>query len=161
MTKTYFLATLFTLIINLGSAQEQDVKEEHQNVQAFINCIANRNLDTLKSLVRYPLKREYSLPAIANEAEFIKRYDEVFDDALIKLIVGSDFKKDWTIVGQRGIMLNSGGLWLENEERLISVNYQSPVEKEKREEILINDIRLLHESINVYENRMVILEIET
>jgi hypothetical protein len=40
----------------------------------------------------------------------LKRFDEVFDDALLKNIVNSDIEKDWDDVGWRGIMMSRGGL---------------------------------------------------
>jgi hypothetical protein len=62
-------------------------------IQVVKNAFQQNDVEAISKLVAYPLNREHPIPAIKNEAEFIKRYKEVFDDALINLIINSDTEK--------------------------------------------------------------------
>lgn len=89
--------------------------------------------------------------------EFLKRYTEVFDDSLTKMIVNSDPAKDWSAVGWRGIMLFNGELWLDYDGRLIAVR-QSTFEKSELEELIKTEKKALHVSIREFKQPICILE---
>ena len=81
-----------SLIFKLSSAQELK-KEEQDAVQTFIDCIESKDIEKLTTIVKFPLKRSHPIPAIKNGTEFLKRYEEIFDDSLINMIIKSDVKK--------------------------------------------------------------------
>ena len=156
--KKYYLTILFTVLIyHLNSAQS--LKKEYQEVvQTFIDCVENKNLEKLKTLVNYPLQREYPIPDIHNESEFIERYAEVFDDALIGIIINSDVKNEWSAVGWRGIMLQRGKLWLDHDGKLIGINHETNFERDKRISLIENDKKFIHKSIHEYKDPILIME---
>ncbi len=157
--KGYITLIILLLTFKQGSAQSLE-KEGQDVVLTFIELIKNRNLEKLKSQISFPLRRNYPLPDIKNENEFLKRYDEVFDDNLTTMIVSSDLKNDWSVAGWRGIMLNRGTLWLDYDGRLIAVNYHSNIELDNREKLIENDKNSIHKSLNKFEQPVLILETE-
>jgi len=145
------------LTFKLGFSQELK-KDDYETVKTFVNCIKNNDIDKLKTLIAYPLMREYPLSDIDNETEFKKRYNEIFDDRLKNKIITSNIDTDWSSVGWRGIMLNNGDLWLDHDGRLIAVNYQSDFEQDKRIELIEKDKTSIHESIRDFEEPILIIE---
>jgi len=67
----------------------------HESVLPVIAAFEGNDKAAIASLVYYPLKRQYPIPDIKNEAEFINRFDEVFDDELAKVIASSNIDIDW------------------------------------------------------------------
>lgn len=156
MKKQITIAVLL-LVFKFSSAQE--LKPEYQEVvRTFVECVKNNNTDKLQNLIAYPLNREYPLAVIKNQQEFKKRYNEVFDDSLKRIITSSDIKKDWSAVGWRGIMLHSGVLWLDHDGRLITVNYLSALEQTVRAKLIADDRSKIHESIRDYKEPLLIIE---
>lgn len=58
----------------------------HESVLPVIAAFKTQDKTAIAAHIRYPLKRQYPLPDIKNEAEFINRFDEVFDDELLPLL---------------------------------------------------------------------------
>lgn len=156
MNKTLILLLLLSYGIT-GAAQEINA-EKRKVVNAFIQCIKTGNKKALANKVAYPLKRELPLPAIKNRTEFIQRYNEVFDDSLIQQISRSKPDQDWSEVGWRGIMFQQGDVWLDEDGRLISVNYQSFTESKRKAALLTAEKSKLHESIRVFEEPVSVLK---
>lgn len=153
--KITFIA--LTLIFKLGMTQELN-KDYFETVKTFVNCFKNNDIDKLKTLVAYPLKRAYPLSDIENEVEFEKRYKEIFDDSFRHKITLSNIGKDWAAVGWRGIMYNNGDLWLDYNGRLIALNYQSNIDINKRIELIEKDKTSIHESLKDFEAPIIIIK---
>ncbi|HSZ32819.1 MAG TPA: hypothetical protein VK772_05890 [Puia sp.] len=146
-------------VFNMYSLFAQDMSKENQKIVAdFIAEVKNPNKNNLCSSISFPFKRQYPIPDINNRHEFLKRYKEVFDDSLTKMILTSDPAKDWAAVGWRGIMLLNGVLWIDYNGRFIGVNYQSKCEKEEYERLVRMDKSRLYESVNKFEKPMFVLE---
>jgi hypothetical protein len=133
-------------------------KENLKIVTHFIKSIKNKNFDEICTGIYFPFAREYPIPEIKSKTEFIKRYREIFDDSLTKMIVKSDPNKDWSAVGWRGIMLLNGELWLDYDGKLIGVNYQSNFEKSELEELIKIEKKGLYASIKEFKQPICILE---
>jgi hypothetical protein len=149
---------LLLIFINSGLVFGQVKKENQHVVIEFINCIKNKQKEKLADKIAYPFSREYPLPDIKNKQEFIARYDEIFDAVIIKKVIKSNLAADWSEMGWRGIMFLDGDIWLDLDGRLIGVNYQSEIEKEKRESLLKIDKNSVHESIREFKAPVCILE---
>ena len=102
-------------------------------VREFINAVKTKDPDNISVYISFPLRREAPIPPIINKQQFIKRFDEVFDNTLISKIINSDADKDWSQVGWRGIMLGNGDIWLNDSGRLIALNIQSEAEAKLKE----------------------------
>jgi len=159
MKKEFSTLIILLLIFKLTSAQE--LKKEYRDVvRTFIDCIENRNIEKLKTLVEFPLRRKYPLPDIKNATEFMEQYDEIFDKKLTNTIVKSDVQNDWSVVGWSRIMLDNGTLWLGQNGQLLAVNYQSNSERNKREKLIKNDKKSIHKSLRKFEQPKLLLETE-
>ena len=149
---------LVIFFINLSFVAQELKKEDQDKVLTFINNIKEENIDLLKTLVHYPLRRQYPLADIKNDAEFKNRYKEIFDDSLTSLITNSIINKDWSLVGFKGIMMDRGIIWLDTNGNLIAVNYLSNNEKSKRDELIKKDRNSIHKSLRDFDQPKLQLE---
>ncbi len=153
--------TFIALLLVFKMSFSQELKKEYQKtVKTFVDCIKSNNTNKLKTLIAYPLRREYPLSDIKDENEFTRRYNEIFDDSLKELIITSDIEKGWSSVGWRGIMLNNGIIWLDYNGRLIAINYQSKFEREQRIKLIENEKKSINKSIRDFAEPILIIETE-
>ncbi|PSK91696.1 hypothetical protein [Taibaiella chishuiensis] len=132
MTMKSILVLLSILIITGTTVFGQDstLKEEQiQSIEKLIRVFKTKSKRKIADLVYYPLRREYPLKDVKHKNDFIRRFDDIFDRALIDLVAKSKID-DWSEVGWRGIMLENGILWISDEGKIMTVNYQSPREKQ-------------------------------
>jgi len=149
---------IFALLSSTGYAQELTTQDK-ESLTNFIEAVKSKDFKKLMPHISFPIKREYPLPDIKNEVEFIYRYTELFDDSITKVIANSNIDKDWSRVGWRGFMLNNGDIWIQEVDyKLTAVNLQSKVEREKRAAIIKYDKATLHPSINEYEYPVIALK---
>ena len=153
------LSIIFILVLNFSFSFAQDLnKHYHKVISNFIDCIKAQNKEKLSSLISYPLKREYPIPDIKNKQEFLKRYNEIFDDSLIKIIVKYKPPKDLTKMRFVGSICLDGEIWIDTEGKLFAINYHSKFEQRELKELIDEDKRSLHESIKEFERPECLLE---
>lgn len=156
-------AICLTLILSLSCfvtfGQEPDANYL-KKAGDFVACIKSQNKEKLAEMIVYPLSRKYPLPGIKDKEDLINRYDEVFDRELIKVISGSNLKTDWDAIGWRGITLQlpSGSVWLNDEGKLIALNYQSVAERNRREALINAEKAGLHTSVKTFKEPVLILK---
>lgn len=156
--KRAFIAILL-LATNFIVARGQAPTADHQKVIAdFISNVKQQNKEALAAKVRFPLKRDAPIPPIKSKQEFLERYNEIFDQALTTTIVSSQPGKNWTAMGWRGIMLDNGKVWLDEDGKLIAVNYQSTMEKRKQSALIAGDKKQLYKTVNQYRKPVYLLE---
>lgn len=125
---------------------------EADDIQNVIELFKTGDPAKISSHINFPLNREYPIPPIRDKEEFERRFHEVFDQVLIEKIANSKIEQ-WSEVGWRGIMFESGVLWMSNSDGMISaVNYQSDVEKKLRQDLIAKDKQNLHASLKTFEN---------
>ena len=144
----HILLCLSLLFTSNTFALDQKYQE---SVLPVITAFADHDKPAIAALISYPLKRQYPIPDIKNEAEFINRFDEVFDDELVKVIASSNIDTDWDKVGWRGIMLNNGVMWIDTDGKIIAVNTQNTKEQALAKSLIEHDKQSLHASINTFE----------
>ena len=117
----------------------------------LISLFKKRDIQAIAEKINYPLEREYPIPAIQTKEEFIKRFDQVFDEYLVKTVANSSITQ-WKEVGWRGIMLDDGIIWMVNSDGIIStVNYQSEYEKKWINELIASEKSTIHPSLSIYK----------
>lgn len=126
-------------------------EQKQQYVRTFIDCIKNDNVDLLKTLVEYPLRRRYPLKRITTQEEFKSKYNEMFDDKLKSEIIYSSPELDWEKTEFNGINLKSFSVGLTNGSKLDHL-FLSKVEEERRDSLIKMDRDTLHSSIQHYES---------
>ena len=153
------LKFILFLFLNSFFVHGQDLDSARQKIVSdFINCIKYQNKEKLADKIRFPLRRKYPIPAINDKREFLKRYNEVFDDSLTKMIINSRPTKDWSEMGWQGIMLFNGELWLDDDGWLTAVNSHSKVENQEWEELVKREKANLHESIRDFKQPVCLIE---
>jgi hypothetical protein len=153
------LIYLAFLLFTIQNTSAQDLKPEYQKfIKAFINNIKSNKKEAVANVIRYPLNREYPIPAIKNKADFIKKYDQIFDATLKNEIIKSNPAKDWSEVGWRGIMLNQGKLWIDTDGKIIAINYQSKFESDLKNKLIASEKNKLNPSIAKFKAPVTILE---
>lgn len=144
----YILLCLSLFFTSNTFALEQ---KYHESVLPVIAAFKTHDKTAIAAHIRYPLKRQYPLPDIKNEAEFINRFDEVFDEELAAVIGSSNINTDWDNVGWRGIMLNNGVMWVDTDGKVIAVNTQNTTEQAHAEKLIAQDKQSLHSSIKTFQ----------
>lgn len=134
------------------SGQENNLSPDQQDaVLELITHFKNNDIDKISEVIVYPLKRAYPLKDIQNQQDFKKRFYEVFDSSFVRVITNSK-PEDWSKVGWRGIMLQNGSLWLEDDgTAIIAVNYQSAEEKDLLNKAIEADRETLPDSLKNYK----------
>ncbi|WKL46696.1 hypothetical protein Q1W71_17220 [Flavobacterium pectinovorum] len=137
----------------------QDLKPEYQKfIKSFIANVKSNKKEGVAAFISFPLGRDYPIPNVKNKADFLKRYDQIFDATLKNEIIKSNPAKDWSEVGWRGIMLNQGTLWIDTDGKIISINYQSQAEKNLSNKLIAAEKAKLHSSIAKFKAPEYILE---
>lgn len=138
---SFFIQITF---IQKAFAVEENIKDF---IYVFIGAVATNDKNKLSTLTNYPLPRQSPLSDIKNPKEFVSQYEILFDQNLRSQIVNSNIDEDWDEIGHRGIAFKNGLLWLTNDGRLRSLNYQSHNEKNEHNKLIIEEKNLLHESV--------------
>ena len=151
---------LLTFVYNTSFGQE--LKKEYQKlVSNFIYNIKNDKKESIANIAIYPFERKYPIPLIKNKQEFIKRYNDIFDDKLKRMIINSNPATGWFEMGWRGIMLNNGEVWLDFDGCLTGVTYQSKSEAKLQTQLIENEKKNIHPSLSHYLRPICILETST
>ncbi len=150
------------IVIHFATLKSQELSEKDQlNIRTFIQYVKTSNKEQICDLVTYPLVRESPIPAIRNKKELLTRFDEVFDTKLMAIIAQSDIATDWSEVGWRGIMLLSGDVWLSSDGKITAINYQSELEKAKKEKLILAQKNNLHPSLSSFIKPICTLQTNT
>lgn len=156
--KTFKIFLTF-LIFSSSFTNAQDLKPEYQKIiSKFILEVKNGNKTAISNRIKFPLKRDTPIPSVKNKADFIKRYNQIFDAVLIDKITKSDPSKDWSEMGWRGIMLNQGDLWIDTDGKITAVNYQSKAEEKLKNSLIANQKKTVNSSLSNFKEPVAILE---
>ena len=125
-------------------------KEQIQSIQKLINTFKTSNKTKIADLINYPLRREYPLKDVKDKNDFIQRFDDIFDKGFLDHLAKSKIS-DWSEVGWRGIMFDNGTLWIDDDGKIVTVNYQSPKEKQSLVKTIQVDKNQLPKSLQDFE----------
>lgn len=146
----FFIAVLFiTLRATCVQATALDTLSA-KNVHTIITLFQQRDTIGIIQRVRYPLHRSYPIPYVATQSALRKHFAALFDDSLVALIARST-PEQWSEVGCRGIMLDNGLIWIDDEGFITAVNYQSNLEKQMEAQLIAQQKAHLHSSIKSLE----------
>ncbi len=156
------ITTVLLIFLHLTTLKSQELSpNDQQHIRTLIQHVKANNKSQICDLVAYPLTRENPIPAIRNKKELLTRFDEVFDTKLMKTIAQSDLKTDWSAMGWRGIMLLSGDVWLNSDGKITAINYQSELEKAKKEKLILAQKSVLHPSLRSFIKPIYTLQTKT
>lgn len=154
-----FKILLTILVFNSSFLIAQDLKPEYQKfISKFILEVKNIDKEAIAKRIKFPFKRDYPIPSVKDKADFVKRYNQIFDKVLIEKITKSDPGKDWSEVGWRGIMLNRGDMWIDIDGRIISINNQSEEELKLKNSLIAKQKKSVNSSLSNFKEPVAILE---
>ncbi len=141
----------FLLIPSIAFSQNEKLdKTKSENIQKVITLFQTKNIDGISKIVNYPLRREYPIPEVKNETDFRKRFNQIFDAKIINQISNSK-REQWSEVGWRGIMFNDGDVWINENGKIIAVNYQSDFENAQYKSLIANDKKNLYPTLKKFQ----------
>lgn len=111
---------------------------DYTKIDLIIQAFKSKSPEIIASYIVFPLKRHYPLPAVNNEQEFISRFNEIVDSAFLEFVGNSNAIKDWEEIGWRGIAFNNGEIWLSENYKIRTINYETTIGK-KRLDTIINE----------------------
>lgn len=118
----YLVLLIALFFVKPLSAQDDLTKKEVVNIQTFIKLIKIADKEKLAAMTQYPLLVKYGKVKVANRADFVKKFNLIFDKELRDYIVSFD-ESEWSRVGSKGLMFRAGEVWLnEGGTKLITVN---------------------------------------
>ncbi len=139
----------FILSISSASFANNLNSEQQRQVQHIINLFKKHDIDAISQSISYPLQRQPPIPSIDNAKMMKSRYSQVFDTQLSKKIANSKLSQ-WSSLGYRGVMLDSGLVWLDGPE-IRAVNYSSPAEQQYKKNILAQQKQMLHSTLKQFK----------
>ena len=83
----HYLVVFLELMCPCCLFAKMDDQQYVNHVLEFQNLIKSNDKVALAERVKYPLRRAYPLKPVQNKNDFIKRYDEIFDEHQKKLIL--------------------------------------------------------------------------
>ena len=140
-----FFAFIFISVIAFGQENKLN-KKQIQEIKQLVNVFKTRDKAKIADHITYPLRREYPLKDVKNKNDFIQRFNELFDKDFIDHVARSKMA-DWAQVGWRGIMLDDGALWINDDGMITAVNTQSTKEKQMLKEAIQSDKNQLPKSL--------------
>ena len=168
-SKNNILSNEKSIVKTNEKVRKQEKFDENEKLDVdkvtYINNVIElfklKDVEKISNIISFPLDRQYPIPSIKNRIEFIKRFNEVFDQILIDHITKSKIEQ-WTEVGWRGIMLDDGRVWMANSDGIITdVTYQSEIENKLRNELISKEKEHLHHSLKSFENPICKLKTNT
>lgn len=129
MMKSIFILIAFVIATTAFGQEGELKKEEIQAIQKTINTFKTKDKTKIADLISYPLSREYPIKDVQNKNDFIKRFDDIFDKEFLDKVIKSKIN-NWSRLGWRGIMFDDGNIWIGDDGKIITVNYQSTKEKQ-------------------------------
>ncbi|WP_404339308.1 hypothetical protein [Pseudoalteromonas mariniglutinosa] len=143
------LITLFVVVISMQMGIYVNAKTVSHIalVEPVVAAFKAGDKQAIAKLVHYPLKRKPPLPAIEDQQQLLAQFNDVFDEKLVTAITESQLRTDWTMVGWRGVMFDSGKIWLDFDGTIWSVPYESETEQARREKQSAAQKLNLHSSI--------------
>jgi hypothetical protein len=145
------IAVIIATSTNIFGQDSELKKEQIQSIQKLINTFNTSNKIKIADLIYYPLRREYPLKDVKDKNDFIQRFDDIFDKGFLDRLAKSKIS-DWSEVGWRGIMFDNGTLWIDDDGKIVTVNYQSPKEKQLLVKAIQVEKNQLPKSLQDFEN---------
>ncbi len=144
--KNGFILLLFLGWVKISTAQILP-QENLNHIFAFLKMVEKDNISELADHVNYPLKRPNPIPDIYSACEFKLYYNTLFDSTIKKELKEATWSTANTVVNYRGTGLLHGKIWLDEEGRLLSVNYNSKAEMRLQKQLHEEDLQRVHLSV--------------
>lgn len=125
-----------------------------QVVKPLIDDFRMHQYTAIAKRVELPLKRMKPLSPIKDLEAMERSFNVIFENKFISEILNSDIDKDWSAIGDKGVMFKNGLLWLSYEGKITAVNYESKAERVASVILTESDKNSLHPSLQVFDKRI-------
>ena len=85
-------------------AQSAEYADEYKAVEAFQRALKSNDRKKVAALIAYPIQRTAPLPVISSPKEFVKHWDEFFDEEVVQHLTQQQPEER----GWRGVFLGDG-----------------------------------------------------
>lgn len=150
----------FLLVLLSAFATKSFADADPVFVKRFRNLmqlVRQDNAAELAKLVHYPLERPYPLPAIKNQADFVRYYPTLFDRQFKQLLSAYNdtdvmaHNDAYGLVGGRF----SGEIWMDDKGKVITINYTSAKEK-ANVQAMVQQIKAgMHSSVRDWDENVI------
>lgn len=135
---------IIILLSNLVFAQNRKLDDnEVKKLQNVIRLFKNKDVKGISEIVSYPFNRRYPIPDVKNKQEFVKRFNNIFDQSVINLISKSKVD-DWSELGWRGI------IWVSPEGKILALNDETDFEKKQYLKLVAEQKNKIHPSLKSF-----------
>jgi hypothetical protein len=114
-------------------------------------AIEEGDAETVAAFVRFPLKRQYPIPPIADAGEFVDYFPTLFDEAFRAQMREGQFAEDWREMGWRGTCYGGGDIWVDGTladgGMIFDVCYRSEAEQRLRAALVEEERQTLPPSL--------------
>lgn len=145
-----------TLLYSTTSQAEALSAKQKADIEKIIQLFKMPDSKRIAQHIQYPLPREYPLSDVTNAVELQTRFKQVFDAKLIKIIAQSQ-SSQWSSVGSRGVMLEDGIVWLQ-DNKISAVNYLSDTEKSLKQQLIQQQKTKLYPSLRNFTQPVMIFQ---
>ena len=137
------------------NAQQLSQRTSRQ-VKELIAAFSSTDQALIANYMVFPYEMPHPIPAITSPKEFVKRFSQVFDEDIIKVIRKSNVE-DWQTIGWRGTMLADGIVWMNDEGKVYRVTQAAKGVMDWRKQLEQQDKARLHPSVRIYEEAIALL----
>ncbi len=146
----FAVAMMFTTALFSQIPASEDV-EAKDGIAKLIDSFQADDVDAIAECFRFPFHRAYPIPAIHSKEEFVRRFEEVFDEEISRKIKTSRIEEDWTEMGWRGYMLFNGLVWIDYDGKVKGINYFSAKERRIRGDLITKDRGTIYRGLQGFE----------
>ena len=119
----------------------------------FIRALKEDDKKAVAHLIDYPFEREFPLPAIENEGEFIENWDDFFNVENTAELIGDS--EPW-VHGWRGVAIGHGQVWFdESSGKIFRVQLRTPAFEEKWQKAKLIESSSIHPIAQKYQEVLV------
>ena len=156
MKKKYlFFIIIIFLTTNCKGQVSPELKEQFKYI---IRLIKEDKARELSALIDYPLGRENPLPDIKSSADFISHFKIIFDYSFKQQLSRYNDSDIFERNGVYGLVGGSfsGEIWINDNGKIIAINYSSP-EEQRLKEKLTEEIKLkIHPSVKNWRKNILV-----
>lgn len=132
--------------------------EKIKQINKIVELIKNDNILQLSEMVEYPIKRPNPIPNINSKEEFILYYPILFDDFFKQALIETKFNNENVVDNSRGLGLLYGDLWLNENGKIITVNYTSSAEVSLQKTLIDETKSVMHKSVSKWKENIIVCE---
>jgi hypothetical protein len=148
VTVTRTAAVCVFLASVLGAALTAHATEPYEAlVNDFKAALNTQDTTHIASFFQFPIAKRYPVPDIANQEDFVERFEHVLSTEVIDQILNSSTTDDWRVIGTRGIALHQGMLWMNWEGRVTAIGYETAVASSYERRLIDEMAQAMHASL--------------